>query len=64
MEIVPISELPAVDVDTLEAAVLQGGSPTNDDVTVLADGTRLDTPEKAGAWVREILRLQGRELGG
>lgn len=29
--------------------------PTDDDVTILLDGTRLDTPEKTLAWIKELI---------
>lgn len=56
MNQVPIEDLPQVDVDELEAAMRRGGPPTRDDVTVLADGTRLDTPAKSRAWIDGIVR--------
>lgn len=45
-----------LDLDELENAMRRGGAPTVDDVTVLRDGTRLDTPEKARAWIEETVR--------
>lgn len=35
--------------------------PTADDVTILADGRRLDTPEKVRAWVHEMNAERARE---
>ena len=48
--------VPSLDFDELEAAMRRGGRPTDDDVTILRDGTRLDTPEKVRAWVDETVR--------
>jgi hypothetical protein len=53
---VPIDELPVIDVDKLNAAVRRGGPPTTDDVTILRDGTRLDSPEKVRAFVARLVR--------
>lgn len=38
--------------------------PTADDVTILADGRRLDTPEKVRAWVDELNAERAREEDG
>jgi hypothetical protein len=47
---VPLDELPVIDVDELR----RGDPPTDDDVTVLRDGTRLDTPAKVIAFVERF----------
>lgn len=47
---VSVEELPAIDVD----ALCIGGLPTADDVTILRDGTRLDTPAKVIAYVEQF----------
>lgn len=60
---VPIEELPVIDVDVLR----RGDRPTADDVTILRDGTRLDTPEKVVAyveWFKAELAAGDRLLGG
>ena len=38
-----------------ERAAERGGAPTSDDVTVLADGTRLDSPDKARRFAVEMI---------
>jgi len=47
VERVPLSELPRVDVE----AIKHNARPSADDVTVLLDGTRLDSPSKARAFI-------------
>lgn len=60
----PIEDLPKVDVEALTADMLRGGPPTPDDVTILRDGTRLDTPAKVRAWVDELVREHQRREHG
>lgn len=50
MKDVRVAELPVIDVDH----VCDGPRPTADDVTVLRDGTRLDTPAKVIAYVEQF----------
>lgn len=63
MKDVPIGELPVIDLDVLR----RGDRPTVDDVTILRDGTRLDTPAKVVAyveWFKAELAAKGRPLSG
>ena len=53
---VPIEDLPVIDVDQLNAAVRRGGPPTKDDVTILRDGTQLDSADKVRAFVARLVR--------
>jgi hypothetical protein len=64
MDQVPVEELPKVDVEGLKADMRRGGPPTADDVTILRDGTRLDTPAKIRAWVNELVREHRRRVHG
>src|SRR5690606_17418613 len=43
------------DREKFERAAERGGAPTADDVTVLSDGTRLDSPDKARRFAAETL---------
>jgi hypothetical protein len=47
---VRVEDLPVIDVDELRL----GDPPTSDDVTVLRDGTRLDTPAKLITYVESF----------
>jgi hypothetical protein len=64
MDQVPIERLLAVEVEELKADMRRGGPPTSDDVTILRDGTRLDTPAKMRAWVNELVREHQRRVDG
>lgn len=56
----PIEDLPVIDIDKLNAAVRRGGAPTHDDVTILRDGTRLDSPDKVRAFVARLVHDRER----
>jgi hypothetical protein len=58
---VPITDLPTIDVEALKS---EGRPPTADDVTILRDGTRLDTPAKMRAWVNELVEEHRRRVDG
>lgn len=60
MSEVPIEDLLVIDVDKLNAAVRCGGLPTKDDVTILRDGTRLDSADKVRAFVARLVRERER----
>lgn len=45
---------PVLTLGELFEAIKAGEPPTPDDVSVAADGTRLDTPEKVMAWIEEV----------
>ena len=40
---------------SFDRAAKRGGRPTSDDVTILADGTRLDAPDKARKFAAEMV---------
>lgn len=45
---------PVMTVEELAAALRHAPAATPDDVTVLSDGRRIDSPENAIAWLSEL----------
>lgn len=55
---------PVMTAEELVERVRQAGPPTPDDVTILWDGRRLDSPEAVSEWLTEVAAKRAEEAIG